>query len=814
MAVTDNYKVVVDTAQAQQSLTRLQSKLGDTNKVFGGLKGVLAGVGLAAFGRTAMQTADEIKDLSTVTNIAIGRIQEFRMAMALSGGNAGESTKALTTFTKSIDEAAQGSLKAQNSFAELGISLVDLQTLSTEALLVKTVEGLSKLSDKTRVAALSTDKFGQSFRTVDTAGLLESLRSLSGSGDKYAQSITRATELNDKFAKAQERVKLAFLETFSPAIDKINKAGESIEDGEGKMTKLVNTIRIAGVAVAATFAVSIGYGIAKVIGMLGRGVVAAGSLAGRLGFTGAVAARLGTAASNAAKSGIFRAAGPHMNALRAIIVLISGIGGAIASASLLFEDFGDMVGNVAAWVIEEIGLIGASILNLPTDAIAAFLNLFGADIKDPVGLGTGLENLVEKARAARKEFEDAVKAKKEAAKSVSESGSTTGNGEEDRVIDTTELDKARQRAKEIGDEFKRNNATILEQIALDSKLIGKSKEQADIIRAQAELTNRTKDAVQQLTDAKANLSVEEKKAGLAGEYDKQIARVKALSAAEQSRLQNAVTAQNTLLNAEQKRLFGIQQEIDSNKRIQKIQDDMAVATLPAIQKRYKEIENAARDVANAEIDAEEARRNAKLTEAEKNEYREFANLRIAEEKRVAKSAYDQSRSFSTGWNQAYIEYVENATNAANHARNIFGAVTQGMEDMIIDFVKTGRANFNEFINSIVEMLLRSEIQRLFARVATGGGAGAAGSFFSGLTGFAGGGIVGGNKPVLVGERGPEVFMPPGAGSIVPNGALGGSTQVTYQINAVDARSFQQLVASDPEFLYAVTQKGQRSLGGR
>ena len=41
-----------------------------------------------------------------------------------------------------------------------------------------------------------------------------------------------------------------------------------------------------------------------------------------------------------------------------------------------------------AKITEEIGYLVASILNLPTDAIAGVLNFFGADIKDPKGLGS------------------------------------------------------------------------------------------------------------------------------------------------------------------------------------------------------------------------------------------------------------------------------------------------------------------------------------------------------------------------------------------------------------------------------------------
>ena len=82
-----------------------------------------------------------------------------------------------------------------------------------------------------------------------------------------------------------------------------------------------------------------------------------------------------------------------------------------------------------------------------------------------------------------------------------------------------------------------------------------------------------------------------------------------------------------------------------------------------------------------------------------------------------------------------------------------------------------------------------------------------GSFFGGLFGKANGGSVSGRRPYLVGERGPELFVPGSSGSIVPNGGLG--QQVTYNINAVDAASFKAMVAKDPEFLFNVTQMGAR-----
>jgi hypothetical protein len=38
--------------------------------------------------------------------------------------------------------------------------------------------------------------------------------------------------------------------------------------------------------------------------------------------------------------------------------------------------------------------------------------------------------------------------------------------------------------------------------------------------------------------------------------------------------------------------------------------------------------------------------------------------------------------------------------------------------------------------------------------------------------------------------------------------MGGGQNITYNINAVDVDSFRSLVASDPSFIYAVTEEGR------
>ena len=78
------------------------------------------------------------------------------------------------------------------------------------------------------------------------------------------------------------------------------------------------------------------------------------------------------------------------------------------------------------------------------------------------------------------------------------------------------------------------------------------------------------------------------------------------------------------------------------------------------------------------------------------------------------------------------------------------------------------------------------------------GLGLAGRFLSGAaalktlqnpTGKAHGGPVSAGTPYIVGERGPELFVPSSSGSIVPNGA-GGSTfsiSIPMTVHAIDGR---------------------------
>lgn len=169
-----------------------------------------------------------------------------------------------------------------------------------------------------------------------------------------------------------------------------------------------------------------------------------------------------------------------------------------------------------------------------------------------------------------------------------------------------------------------------------------------------------------------------------------------------------------------------------------------------------------------------------------------------------------TKTWMDGWKEATDEYVKRAKDASSNAKELFSTATQGMEDAIVNFVKTGKLSFRSLMNDLAEQLLRSEFRNLMGTVMGGGSGGGIGDFVGGLLKklpfFANGGFLPAGQIGIVGEKGPELIQ--GPANITPMNGFG---NVTYNINAVDAPSFQALVARDPAFIHGVAMQGAKSI---
>ena len=98
------------------------------------------------------------------------------------------------------------------------------------------------------------------------------------------------------------------------------------------------------------------------------------------------------------------------------------------------------------------------------------------------------------------------------------------------------------------------------------------------------------------------------------------------------------------------------------------------------------------------------------------------------------------------------------------------------------------------------------------------GLGLVSSALSFLPGFAQGGAVGKGRPIMVGERGPELFIPNSSGQITQNarGMGGRSANVTFNINTIDSRGFDQALVENRGTITAIinnalTERGRGEL---
>jgi hypothetical protein len=172
--------------------------------------------------------------------------------------------------------------------------------------------------------------------------------------------------------------------------------------------------------------------------------------------------------------------------------------------------------------------------------------------------------------------------------------------------------------------------------------------------------------------------------------------------------------------------------------------------------------------------------------------------------------------------QAHKEFVDENEKAADRVTEFWKEAARNIQDAFSDFffdVMQGEfdnleRSFKRTIDRMVANLLAAQLtDRLFGADFGKSGSigddsiiGKAGDWLGDIFGgfFADGGMPPMGKVSVVGENGPELFVPKSAGTIVPNHAVGNTTIVqNWNISTPDANSFRK---SQPQ-LAADAQRG-------
>ena len=519
---------------------------------------------------------------------------------------------------------------------------------------------------------------------------------------------------------------------------------------------------------------------------------------------------------------------------------------------IAFGEFAKIVneGGISAGlgkITESLGTLVGDILNLPTDAIAGVLNMFGANIKNPVGLGTGVHALVKQAKTDREQLTaETVRLKKIQEAANAETERLARKYPKDKPAEqggfgatpASQVQAAKQSAERIAEmeaDVRRQGRLKDNTERLQNILSQSDKESAQTQKLASDLEaikiNSEEDIAKEELRIRANTLL--KKEQQDAEFNAKRKEIVAKAAADEANvvqrfLEQSKREAERLTEEREKEKQRIEEIIRVSKARVTEEQELNVQLQKRNQLLNDNLGSTDREQQNAEklLEIQEKqqeqlrkiRQIKDLPEAERaareQEINEIFKERLEITKRQQEQDVKNQENFSKGFEKAFNTYAESARNNFETAGRVFGKITQGMEDHIVDFAKTGKFEFRGFLNSVLEELLRSQVRSLIAQTFGGlfGSTSKRGSVSLGdlIPGFAAGGLIGTNGPVIVGEKGPELLVGANGNRVIPNDQLA-SGQVTYNISAVDAQSFKQLVASDPSFIYAVTEQGRRTI---
>ena len=451
----------------------------------------------------------------------------------------------------------------------------------------------------------------------------------------------------------------------------------------------------------------------------------------------------------------------------------------------------------------------AEALAINATGLGALLNVAGKLAAGAVVLGAtwlGLDAIMQKANETNKESAAISKEKADADKKLQNSQTFDATAKMTAMI--TQQTKA----------FKENVQAQIDKIKSQTSTIGMGEEDKakmeEEVKIREEFERKIRELNVKLAEAKAAGPAQEIYFQQ-GALKKAIADLTAAEAGYVKQAGDAALAKAKGNSLDQLSLMLKEDLIKIDKTIKDIEISTSELTMTNDEKKIANIQKQTNEYIKQATEKRRAQLGTNATDEELAQdaalQKVIAGIKAKQEETVAatKKEIEVSREWSTGWNQAFKQYVEDATNASQEAKRVFDTATKGMEDMLVNFFHTGQLGWQSFLQTMVDELLRSQIRQLMAKTFSGIGSG--GSGFGSLLGFADGGIIPTNGPVLVGERGPEIISGAKGMNVTPNGAMGGS--VTYNINAVDAMSFKQMLAADPTFLYAVSEQGRRRVPG-
>jgi len=735
------------------------------------LQTVLLGAGFVEFAKHALEASKSIVDLANANDMTVPRLLQLREAFIKNGGDAEKLGMVLSKLDQNLQGARDGSAKAQEALLKLGFTFSDMANLNTDEALQKVIDKLAHMEDPVKRNALAFETLGKGARNINWAGIAAGTASATDEYNKYAESLRKGQEAQIKIQEATEKLQIAFVNLLdkSHILDFINSLNTDFD----KFEKIVT---IAGTA----FSLYFGASVLNTMAMAWRNV------AGGIALADTALAKLGTTAG-------------------AVVGVITKVAGALF---LLLHSEDLNAGEDQQ--IEKIHKFQDALTALGPAAVKSYMAMSAEQQKQVQILydqGKALDEAMNVAQgrpsgggknpavtAAWQGEVNAINARAAAWKNLIENQRAQYDLATSQIGQSVQQTEVQKRITELALKYKDELMKINEE---ESKVTGNSQAAKDKRGAFEQLKKTLADIYQTEIDGETKSAQARQNAD--ADQAKTIELLK-------ERLSNELKL-SELNDAKAKLLLGAQGGAQEEIRYKNEQE--AIKETAALREKLLGATNAANPLFNVPADVQ-----AQL-DAVKDRWAKIT----AEEQKSQQGLYEYSRLASTGLISSINKFTESAGNAAELVTTEFNTMTKGIEDAFVNFAKTGTLSFKSMTDMMIEDFIRWEVrvmesQALKAFMGSSAG-GSSGGLLDSL--FGGGHAMGGSIPAgqfgLVGEQGPELVRGPAAVTNANQTAdmLGGQTNHTYNINAIDAKSVAQLFAENRMTMFAMTEQARREL---
>lgn len=218
----------------------------------------------------------------------------------------------------------------------------------------------------------------------------------------------------------------------------------------------------------------------------------------------------------------------------------------------------------------------------------------------------------------------------------------------------------------------------------------------------------------------------------------------------------------------------------------------------------RELEKSRRDAEFAGTFGPDAQRKY---DDELDRIKRFQALALQEYDGYFKARLQKESDWSVGAQEALRNYADEARNIAKQTENLFTNAFKGMEDALVNFVKTGKLDFKSLADSIISDLVRIQVRKAIT-AAVGSGASSDGGLLGGLLNW-GKGLFGGGT--AAGTAGITDFAV--AGGYVPFGAAGGADWMVGGGGGTDSKIAQFRVTPGERIIVQTPEQQARAGAG-